>query len=225
MLKARTVGVLLFAATVGLTMLNEMGAAHAKMFRWDLKDVVFNDGGTASGHFVFDTETNNYPYFDLFITWQNISMPGVPVFSLDNVEMTAATGARLCGPNDCGGLVSSNTNFSTTGFLPVTFLTLIFGSDLGTAGGTVPLIPGVITAGMVPWGGIGGSAEGFGGPEFFNGQSIFVARFVTRGEVVNVGEYFAPAPVPEPSIMIFLALWLAGLIGISRRLKDRCGHA
>ena len=44
------------SATFALALLADAGLANAKLLRWELQNVVFDDGGTASGVFLFDAD-------------------------------------------------------------------------------------------------------------------------------------------------------------------------
>ena len=55
MMTARAMKVLL-SAVLGLALLAAVGAASATLVTWTLQNVRFDDGGTAAGFFVYNTE-------------------------------------------------------------------------------------------------------------------------------------------------------------------------
>ena len=56
MIKARKLKASLAAAALALGLSGQIGAAGAALLTWRLNDVRFDDGGTATGFFVYDTE-------------------------------------------------------------------------------------------------------------------------------------------------------------------------
>src|SRR4051794_39139707 len=57
MMTARVPKVFL-AMALGLALISAMGVASANVLRWDLQNVTFLDGGTASGFFLFDADAS-----------------------------------------------------------------------------------------------------------------------------------------------------------------------
>ena len=58
--------------------------AHAAALTWTLQNVVFDDGGTASGSFVFDADTNTYSAIN--VTTTDGSVLGGSVYQFANFE-------------------------------------------------------------------------------------------------------------------------------------------
>lgn len=97
--------------------------ASADGITWDLSGVTFDDGGTASGSFVYDALTNTYSSIDI-ITAGGSAFGGATYTSLSGVFGSSSTGMLLGASGDL-----TNT----------ALLFLIFGADLTGSGGTVPL--------------------------------------------------------------------------------------
>jgi hypothetical protein len=69
MITARGVKVLLLAALGGGLILGDLQLATANVLRWNLQNVTFNDGGTATGFFTLDTAAGSQPAdFDVKVT-------------------------------------------------------------------------------------------------------------------------------------------------------------
>jgi hypothetical protein len=80
------------------------GPASAASIRWDLKDVVFADQGTATGYFVIDTVANSVLEWSVTVSpWTYTGPTGTPVtsptFTYDNdiAGQTAAVGFLFVG--------------------------------------------------------------------------------------------------------------------------------
>ena len=149
--------------------------ASADGITWDLSGVTFDDGGTASGSFVYDALTNTYTPGDITVT------------TTAGTLLTGATYTSLsacCGSSDTGLTLGPNvSDFTNT---PLLFL--LFSAPLTNAGGTIQLSFGFADTDF-------DSAEDF----CTNSDcSEFSMRFVTGGEVVG-----SPA-VPEPSSISLL---------------------
>ncbi|PSB67423.1 hypothetical protein C7B61_06255, partial [filamentous cyanobacterium CCP1] len=96
--------------------------AEAAALKWTLQDVTFNDGGTATGSFLFDADTNT--------------------FSDVNINTFLSNGNPLANYLSASG--NANFSVSTTATLfPPTFKALFLGfsSPLTNLGGTVDLLP------------------------------------------------------------------------------------
>jgi len=97
--------------------------ASADGITWTLSDVTFNDGGLASGSFVYDALTNTY----------------------SSIDITTTSGSAFAGTtyNALGGLFGSTSNgmlLGASGDLTNTdVLILLFGAALTDSGGTVVL--------------------------------------------------------------------------------------
>ena len=93
---------------------------------WTLQGVTFDDGGTATGSFVYDIDTQTYSAIDIQTT--------------GNLAFTYTTANLL-------GWSKSGFGVATGWFVGAGFLDLMMVSDLTGAGGTVALGPnGVFTA-------------------------------------------------------------------------------
>jgi len=47
------------------TLISFVSCSHAALLQWDLHGVTFDDGATAAGHFMFDTDLNQVTDFDI----------------------------------------------------------------------------------------------------------------------------------------------------------------
>lgn len=101
-------------------------SARAVPLMWNLQGVTFDDGGTATGSFVYDADTQTYSAI-------NIQTTG-------NLAFTYTAG-------DLIGWAKSGFSVATGSFVGAGFLDLMMVSDLTDAGGTVAIGPnGVFTA-------------------------------------------------------------------------------
>jgi hypothetical protein len=135
------------AAALGLALLHETEPATATVLRWDLQNVTFDAGGTASGFFLFDADNLQVP---------SPGSPRSPMLVDWSIEVTGSV--LPCEP--CLPLfrfTPGNTPFASAGPLFVFLngpsfydpvgrnslrLQLDFDSPLSDAGGTVGLSGG-----------------------------------------------------------------------------------
>lgn len=120
--------------------------AWAAPVQWTLNNVVFNDGGTATGSFTYDANVNNYSLIALVTT------PG-----------TAFLGSSYNGQFLQAGIATPTQLVATPSdtFSPSLAFLVRFASPLTNAGGTVALVPGTVAFPLTL-----GSGESvyFGGP-------------------------------------------------------------
>jgi hypothetical protein len=110
--------------TLAASLLAVAPVANAVPIRWDLVDVVFDDGATASGFFHYDAELNRYSDYAISVT------PG-PVFdALAYDESSSFIGEVVVG--ETVTFVDENRR---------RYITLVFSPPLDTAVGTVSLHP------------------------------------------------------------------------------------
>ena len=98
--------------------------ASANGIPWNLIGVTFDDGGTASGSFVYDAATNTYSSINI-ITAGGTAFGGATYTNLSGIFGSSSTGMLLGASGDL-----TNT----------ALLFLMFGADLTNSGGTIPLI-------------------------------------------------------------------------------------
>jgi len=174
----------LIAALGLIVLLSLPSIASADGATWKLSGVTFEDGGTASGSFVYDAVTNKYTFIGVTTTTGSL-LSGASYTSLSSCCGSSNTGLTL-GPN-------------VSDFTDTPLLSLLFSAPLTNAGGTIQLMFGFVDT-------------DFDSVEDFCTNSdctAFSTRFVTGGEVVGV-----PSPaVPEPSAISLLIVGLMVLLG------------
>lgn len=110
---------LLFAA-----LLSALGTtAEASPVQWTLTDVLFEDGGTATGSFIYDADTNAYSGINITVTDGSLS----PIATLT---------ALLAGGNADGAFVPAAGDLTGSPYLQL----LYYNGPLTNAGGLVYLI-------------------------------------------------------------------------------------
>jgi|SRR5215831_14358608 len=173
----------LIAALGLIVLLSLPSIASADGATWTFSNVPFDDGGTASGSFVYNALTNSYTDIHVTTTAGTL-LSGALYTSLSPCCLDSDTGFAF-GPNV--------TDFTNT---PVLFF--LFSTPLTNAGGTIPLMFGFVDPSL-------DSAEDF----CTNSDcTAFSARFVTGGEVVGVPN----TAVPEPSAILLLIVGLIVLL-------------
>jgi hypothetical protein len=100
--------------------------ASADGITWGLSGVTFDDGGTASGSFVYDAITNTYSSISI------ITSPGAAFGGTTYTSLSSAFGS-----SSTGLLVGASGNLTNT-----SLLFLLYGTALTNSGGTV-LLTGV----------------------------------------------------------------------------------
>jgi len=97
--------------------------ASADAITWTFSDVTFDDGGIASGSFVYDAPTNTYSSIDITTT-SGSAFAGTTYHTLSGLFGSSSTGMLLGASGDL-----TNTDL----------LFLLFGPALTNSGGTVLL--------------------------------------------------------------------------------------
>lgn len=164
-------------------------SAQAATVTWTLSDVTFSGGGTASGSFNYDADTNLYSNFSVSTTATPLNPgDGEPKLTWG----TATSCASYFSASSASELQCQNdsTEFS---------LTLAFASDLTNAGGSILLQPAS---------GRFGSKERRGLPT----QNEVDSRSILTGSVM------ASAVVPVPAAVWLFGSGL-GLLGFVSRKK------
>lgn len=115
------------ASTVILTLSVSTGSASAAGLTWTLNDVTFRDGGTATGSFTYDADTNTYSNISILTTVFEV----LPVTDYNQ-------GSLLSGNPDTLDL--ANGGIAPPPNMPLftnNILSLKFASSLTNNGGTV----------------------------------------------------------------------------------------
>jgi hypothetical protein len=163
--------------------------ASADGITWTLSGVTFDDGGTASGSFVYDALTNTYSSIDITTTLGS-TFPGATYTGLVDSSFTlpSDTGLILGAPDFLGPIFQ-----------------LIFQDHLTNSGGTVFLMNGAFDPIAVE---LTGSGEFTCEPPDCSSFTPDPPRLVTGGTVSGV-----PATaVPEPSALSLLSMGLVALL-------------
>jgi hypothetical protein len=103
-----------------------VGAANANPLTWNLEDFVFNDGGTASGSFVFDTTTGHYTDISI-VTTVGTAFPGA---SYDTPDPASAGNSTFFSAVNSANLANLNGT---------PLLAFLWAAPLTSAGGTVDI--------------------------------------------------------------------------------------
>jgi hypothetical protein len=177
--------------------------ALAVQLTWTFNNITFDDGGTASGTFEYDADTNTYSNF-------NISVAGGDTTFFPPFTYSPATSFLLDDPASDASRFSAVTNetvivpiFDGSSFridrLRSFFIS--FDQPLTNAGGTINVL---------------NAAGGLGGGEFSSFPTNlprFGRRSIEEGTVSAV-----VAPVPEPNSVVGLAgLAMLGLGKLTRK--------
>jgi hypothetical protein len=156
--------------------------ASADGIPWVLSGVTFDDGGTASGSFVYDAVTNTYSAISVTTT-AGATLAGATYTSLSDIAGSSSTGF-LFGPNNSSDLTGAS------------FLMWLFDAPLTNSGGIVQVsIPPPSD-----------SIEALcGDPSCSDSAATF--RIVTGGEVVGTA-----VTTPEPSTFSLVGMGLVALL-------------
>jgi hypothetical protein len=181
MTTARAVTVLLWVA-LSAALFTDAEVASAEVVRWDLQNMKFDDGGTASGFFFWNADQPG----GQFITDFDIKVSGGNTAIFPAFEYTPANTPITAGDARFSNMIFFGQNFMGSNKGRAFVLTVTPG--LTDAGGT-----SVMATDQPP-----GSEELFPPP-------IYSRHIVPGGQVTAI-------TVPEPSRAIFLALGLAALV-------------
>jgi hypothetical protein len=178
---------------LGVALLFTMGPASATLVTWHLQNVRFDDGGTASGFFVYDTEKPPRSGFPDVLVDFDVQVSGGPTGThFPSFEYTPASTFLPTGTRD---ILALHAPSAIPGVQFGRTLQLDFAQSLPDRGGRVSLV--LADCDVCP------------SLELDEGTFAF-ARLVTSGEVT--------ATIPEPTEALVLTLGLAALVGFSMRL-------
>jgi len=156
--------------------------ASADGVPWVLAGVTFDDGGTASGSFVYDAVTNTYSAINVTTT-AGATLAGATYTSLSDIVGSSSTGF-LFGPNNSSDLTGAS------------FLMWLFDAPLTNSGG-------IVQVSLPP---PSDSIEALcGDPGCSDSAASF--RIVTGGEVVGTA-----VATPEPSTFSLVGMGLVALL-------------
>jgi hypothetical protein len=120
------------------------GSAYAIPLTWTLSGVVFTDGGTASGSFVYDFDSNQYSSINV-VTTSGAAISGATYTFLDNAVPHLSTQVVFLAANlgDLTGTPDLALSPSAPGFTGAGGTVNIFMEELscGNATCTVPAFP------------------------------------------------------------------------------------
>jgi hypothetical protein len=181
---------LLLCVALGTALFTNAEVASAKVLRWDLQNVTFEDGGTASGFFLFDADI---PFVN------HTDRP--PTTGLVSWDIAVEGEAPPCPP-ECFPPYRFTPSSTSYGAADASSLGLV-GPSFYDPGGRNSLHFGL--GFDTPLSDAGGAVQVTGGQSW----SYFCctnSRSVITGQVVAI---------PEPSEALFLALGLAALVSFS----------
>lgn len=176
----------IFSLAIALIALTGASLASAAPVTWNLLDISFDDGGSASGSFVFDADTETVLSWD--ITTLDSVNPNLPTpFTFTNTNPHLIF---VDGPGDFAGLNGHSIIFNdgtTTsgGARQLRFATL---SPLTNAGGTVGLDLAL-----------------FAGDSNIECNNCGSPRYITGG-------FLTTNPIPLPASVLLLGSALGGLV-------------
>jgi hypothetical protein len=173
------------------------GTAVARPVQWTLANVTFSDGGTASGSFTYDADTNVFSAVD--------------IVTISGTVVTGQTYAFTCncGPGEGAAVLFALAQASNTNLSGAPFLWLPFAAPMTDAGGTIA---------------INNANAGFNEGHCTGANcSSAVAPKAARltGQIVG-----APPPAPVPTSVptlspLAMILLIAGLAGLGWRMAPR----
>ena len=111
------------------------GAVQAAPVVWTIDSLLFDDGGTASGSFTYDADTNTYSHISISTSSGSVLPGGVYGVIHPHTPYVAPS-------NETGMVVLDVTN----GEFDSTAMSLIFESPLSNAGGTILLTYSIETS-------------------------------------------------------------------------------
>ena len=172
----------LIAVPVLLVLVCVPSIALADGITWNLSGVTFDDGGTASGSFVYDAVTNMYS--DIMVkTTTGAVLTGATYMSFSDIGL----------PSDTGFLFGPNSSSDLTG---ASFLMWLFDAPLTNLGG-------IVQVSTPP---PNDSIEALCGDASCS-DSAATFRTVTGGEVVGTA-----VTTPEPSTFSLVGMGLVALL-------------
>lgn len=191
-----TTNKLLASAALALSSLAFTAAAQAAPLQWTLKDVTFDDGGTATGSFVYDADSDTYSNVQLSTTAGSVG-------GASDFRSKCVTPHCINALPELIFVASSNQSDLTN----VTYLDIEPSAPLSNTPGTVELAFGMSTT----CGNAACSTNGPGLRAFFSGQLVGVP-------------YIAPpaAPTTVPTLNQWSLAGLSMLLAAWALLYRRC---
>jgi hypothetical protein len=170
--------------------------------RWTLDGVKFDNGGTATGSFVYDASTGTVLDFD-FHPSGLCGILDCPNGVAEDINPSFGSRAWVSPEPSTGTL---NFSFGKAGRPdnPAARLNLLTGEPLTDSGGTVPLS-------------VGHAEETCCGPKL-TGSWADACCYAQVHSILITGALIG-TPVPEPSEALLLALGIAALVGFSARRR------
>ena len=178
-------------AAVVLALFGFVPTASADGVLWTLNDMVFSDGATASGSFVYDAATNT-------LSSINVTTTGGSAFG--GATYTAVDPSFTPLPNDIGFVVTLMPDFTGTGALELEFFTsntFATSTNLTNAGGTI-----------------------FTALNEFQCLNTSCTSVNDLRGTIGSGTVTGVVITPEPSSLLFLVIGALGVV-VAARLREQ----
>lgn len=202
---------LLNAAVLTLVASTFVESAQAASLRWSFQNIVFNDGGTLSGSFNYDADTNTYSNINIHVSG-SVDSPGrlfsfQPFTYQTSVPCSSSPESNWsCTYDDFNNSTRLQMEHYWSPTLPDRSIALHFSQPLTNAGGIITLL---------------GVYESYRDAQIPRGadDDIVWARELKPEQVGQIVGQPPISSVPEPSSVTGLVL--AGIIGTAQLLRSK----
>ncbi len=200
---------LLTATTLTLVASTFVESAQAVSLQWSFQNAVFEDGGTLTGSFNYDADTNTYSNINISVSGSVNTPEGL--FHFQPITYQTSTNCSSPPGYDWSCFFgATSTQFQVEHYwsptLPDRHIALFFSQPLTNAGGTITLL---------------GFSEGYRDAQIPNGadDDLVWLRLQNSEQVAQLVAQPSVAAVPEPSNIAGLAL--AGILGTAQLLRRK----